>query len=1245
MTAQLERERDGVRGEDWRREREMDNRMDKARYRDTDPRDRYYERDRAPAPRPREGERELRERDRRQGDVRSKNGRPLSNLEKETEREVDRGMRKGDTFPRMRRNSADRGNRMTATTEMDDERGEMRHRDRPKRQERDDWERERERAQRDRYRGKDRDEIRSRAKEAGQSTGQRPGGDEKTRQRERYQEFDVGFQDRRREVGDSWDRKERDATRKREDIRSDTGKRGNRVSSPDRGRDREEREMTPRREGWRGTRSEGENDEREMRRERNRDREREELQYQHSKSEGDNVGNTKRDRDRDRYGYRDEDRQRYRDRDRDRDRNRDREREVDRSRREAEKDRERHREGHRRAAREADREGERRKESGRDVKDDKRGYDRYRQYGQERGRETKERDVDPRWDDSTGRSNRSVNETLPRRPPRAQSSEEWSTTESPERVGEGSPREKKRSERQEKDRGETTGGVPEQRRMWLEPRRDKNSKDEFIDRERNRKESIESQSEWEREGKRVKEEPDESYLDQRSYRGRHRGGSDYRTDTIRETAGVSVDGEEVGDVWRQKDQGGKEQLSDSDGVMEGSWQRDTEGESVTDNTEESDREEEGGSDYWARSESEGGSETGSKQEKDRMPSGEDGFVTVSSGGDEENEREEDDEEFEDCQEFLEGGRDDPLSSSFKGCEEENWREKEEQTMGKEETVEEDDQGREKQKYIFCVIGQTLPRSKASEKSPSQVDQEKGVGQNMLSLRSHHHDSDDATWESQDDQHTTLSRDDEYLVTTQDRKREYYISSKERTAMGETTESTETGDRMRCKKEHPYAEIGPINRDSQTERLLMEWREKNKESEREMEPSLPIPSNPYADGCSPVDLKQIQPILDRIDTGSMSQEEVEAIRIRLSSAWSMSEEPKRHSQAPHLKWAKDVVREILGKSEEKQFMDESNAEVGANQKDGQSDTDIQNYKEQAEFAQETGEVPDVTLRMDKELTDPELKEEEEEPLDVEGLRGMGQTQADMHADQFTSMHGDAPTYTRVDILLDADGKEEHSAEETEPSSDLRSEKSVIEVNASEAAGDLLSETEEKKRKEREVEMYLSVSNTLYKPNSCPILSYETKAVHSTSEEGECQEVEDRVGESEEERQEEESGESDTTETAATEREGTEVESKEVAEKGIKGRAPLKSSCSFQDLGPEVRLRRRGIRKTTERRGGEHVEVKEEEGVGRDRRTRIFSSTGKERMMDIQVICSNLFFLNHKIELFFFFSLGFSVNRQF
>ncbi|XP_070767938.1 trichohyalin isoform X2 [Enoplosus armatus] len=1027
MTAQSERERDSKREEDWRRERETEKMRDKARYKEMDPRERYYERDRATVPQPREGEREWRERERRLEDDRNRNGRPLSNVEKETEREVERATKKGDTFPRMRKNSADRGRRMTPTIEMDEARGERRQRDRPKRVEPDEWERERERArQRERYRERERDEMRSRAKEEGKNTRRRPVEDEKSRQRERYQESDVGFQDRRREVGDSRDRRERDAARKIEKPRPNTGKREAGVPSPHRRRDREiytdtkEREKAHRREGRRDTRSEGDSDERELKRERARDREREELTYQHSRSEGDNMGKTESERDQDRWGYREEDGQRYRDKDRERD--------VDRSRtRGGQKDRERYTDGDRRAARE----GERLKESVRDMKDD-----RYREYEQRRRRETKEREGDPRWDDTTSRSSRSLNEAAPRVPPRAQSSGEWSsdmdsdmryrrgrdsyeeresgrdsTTESdrdveeqrnPERAAERSQREQKRSERG----GETTGSVPEQRRMWLEPQRGKNSKEEFVHRERHTRgkrgreeeRSMESQAEWGREGRRVKEEPDERYLDQSGYRGRHGGRNDYRGDIERETEGVSVDGEEVGDVWGEIDKGGKEHLSDSDGGIEGSRQRDAEGENVTDNTEDSDREEEGGSDYCARSESEGGSERGCKQERDRMLSGEDDFVTVSSGGDDEDEREEDDEEeFEDCQEFWESGvpYEGPSPVAVKGCEGDKEREVE-WTVGKEETFDDEELGSEKHpKYVFCVIGQTLPRSKANKKSLSHDDQAVRVEGDSPNFENRHHCSDDTTQQPQDDHHPTLSRNDEYLIINNqdtERKSECDLSREEKAAMRETAEmdiryrvsselqNTETGEGMRSKTEHPYAEIGTIKRDSRTERLLLEWREKNKEGV-EREQVSPVPSNPYADVFSQVNFQQIQPILDGINTGAMSPEEVEAIRIRMSGAWSMSDEPKRHSQAPHLKWAKNVVREILGRSEE-QTVDEPNAEEQGEGVD-QHEPAIKNDKQHEEAAQGTGEMPVAKLRTDGQHSEPEL--EEEESLEVEGLR--------------------------------------------------------------------------------------------------------------------------------------------------------------------------------------------------------------------------------------------------------------------
>ncbi|XP_034553086.1 trichohyalin isoform X2 [Notolabrus celidotus] len=925
MTAQSERVRD--REEDWRRERETEKMRDKPRYKDSDPRERLYERDRGPVPRPRqrEGEREWRERERRHEDDRRGHGRPLSNLEKETDRLVERGMKKGDTFPRMRKGSPEGGSRMTPTTAMR-ERGDRRQRERPKRIEADEWDRERERErQRERHRERERDEMRSRVKEG----GRRPVEEEKSRPRERYHESDP---DRKREVGDTLDRRERDAGRKREKPGSNMRERDTRMPSPSRRRDgeiyldRKDKE-NPHKEGRRDTRSEGDSDERERRREGARDKEREELIYQQSKSEGDNKSRTER-------GDREEDKHRDRDRDG----------EVDQSRRRrAEKERERYRE--------TDRERERWKD------------DRYRENDQRRRRETKEREADPRRDKTTDRRSQAQNETAPRAPPRAQSSGELSSDMDSElrhrrgrdsyeeRESERGAEEQRNSERNRKrsEQGETT----EQRRMWLEPQRGKNSKGEFVDRERHSREQerrMASKTEWEKDGRRVKEEPDERNLDQSGNRERHGGRDEYSRDRERESVGVSVDGEEVGQVWRELDKGGKEHLSDSDGGIERNRQRNAEEENVTDNTEESDREEEGGSDYWARSGSEeGGSETGCKQDRDRMLSGEDGFVTVSSGGDEEDDREEEEEEFEDCQEFLEG------EGSHDGHSPVAFREEKER---EEEKEDEEGEGREKQQnYVFCVTGQTS--------STSHVDPRKGVEKDDPSLDSSHHCGDDATQPQSD----LRKNDNNPVINNQDAETsEVDVRYRE----SSEPESAETGEGTKRRVEHPYAEIDAVKRDSQTERLLIEWREKSKDPERRSENNSPVPTNPYADVFSQVDFEKIQPILDGIKAGAMSPEEVEAIRIRMSGAWSMSEEPKRHSQAPHLKWAKNVVREILGRSEE-QTLEEPNKAV-----------------QEAEAKEGTGEM--TVVRSDQEHSEPELEEEEgeeeeeeEEPLEVEGLR--------------------------------------------------------------------------------------------------------------------------------------------------------------------------------------------------------------------------------------------------------------------
>ncbi|KAM8870785.1 uncharacterized protein arhgef5 isoform 1-T1 [Spinachia spinachia] len=1189
MNAQSQRERDSKQEEDRRSERETLQKRDKARYKETDPRNRYDERDRATAPRPREGEREWRERERRQGDDRSRNGRPLSNLEKVTMRDVESALKKGDTYPRMRKRSADRG-------KVDEERGETRRRDGPRRAEPDDWERERQRArQGERYRERESDEMRSRGKDEGKYTIGRPVMEEEFRKRERYRDADEGFKDRIRERGHSLDRRERDAGRRREKPRPNMGEREARVPSPHNPRviysDRNDREMAPRGGGRRDTRSEGDSDERERKRERVRHKERQELTYKHSRSEGDDTGTMQTERDQDRQRYRGEERQRYRDGDRDR--------EVDRSRRKGEKkDEVRYREVDRRV----ERGGGGLREHVTDLKYDKREGDRNRRYEQRTGRKVKEEEVDLRRHDKKEVRSHSQTETLPRVPPRVQSSGGWSSdmdcdvryrrysnedresgrdsTAGNDRdlekeintAAERSQREERRHERQDRVRG----AMPAQGRMWLEPQRGKNSKAEYVDRqthamgkERRSEEerSKESRGEWEREGRRVKEEPDEKHKKQR---GRQDGRNGKGGDAEKEGVGVSVDGEEVGEV-PGAERRGLEPQSDGDAGIERSWRRET------DHTEESDREEEGGSGYSGPSENEGGSEAGWRH--DRMLSGEDGFVTVSSGGDEEDEREE--EEFEDCPEFWEGGSNGRSPVAVEGCEGDM-----ERGAGKEEADDDDgdEEEREKQrKYIFCVIGQTMPQSKATETSPSQPDHMGGVERGNTNIEPPIDWSEEAAQRPPSD----LSRnDDRPVIIIQDAEIKSGCDAprEERPATGETGDVRHA--EFRNKVEPPMA----IKRDPRTEKLLTEWREKNRDGvEEEREQTTPVPSNPYGDVCSQGDLKQIPPILEAINTAAMSPEEVEAIRIRMSGTWSMSEEPKRHSQAPHLKWAKNVVQEILGHSEENTV-----AEPQIKNDNGQQ--------------QEAAEAPVSKVGTDERPSEAEL--EEAEPLEVEGLRGMEQSRNDMHADQFTALHVcDTPTYTHADTPLDTEGKKDQSLDKVAESAGHLQ----LEDNHREEVGEEGKLSEMEKEERREKEMYLSVSNTLYKPNSCPILNYETEFdLLVPSREGQGgQELEDRSGESEEERQGETPEQRSSVGEVAERNEAQGREGEVVTEK-TKAGVTLMSSCSFRDLGAEARMRRRGIRKTTERRSGEHlkVEEKDDDAAGRDRRTRIFSTTDDE-----------------------------------
>ncbi|XP_061675671.1 uncharacterized protein arhgef5 isoform X1 [Syngnathoides biaculeatus] len=1087
MTVQSERA--SSREEERRSDREVKKMKEKSRYRDTEPRERYHEKNRGPAPRLREAGRLKRQEDER------RNGRPLSTAEREYETGIEWDVKRGDTFPKMRR-----------SRERDEGKEERHQRDKPSRTDMDSRERERASAMlRERERGDWRNYEKS---------------------RQRYQESNSAVRDQRRDL-ESWDlpdMRERGEARGRENFEG----REPRIPSPHSQRDRglhpdnRKQERTHRRAAGRGTRSEGDSDERETRRERARDsREREELTYQQSRSEGDSKGSGAREQDRDRRRHRDAYLVGWGE----------------------ERDRGRHREVDRRVVWE---------KGGRSS--DRRENQRYRAYGPRKERQRQEREADPRWDDST------LKEAVSGEQPRSQSSGEWSSEmdsdtrcrrgrdcyedeelgRESERDDKKSPRRAKREEegRSELDRKEMAASVPEQRRMWLEPQRGRNSKEnDFVDRERAVK--------WKE--------------------GRGEEGSEAQRPCVESRRREFREQQEGVNVDRGKEVHGElDHLSGNDRGMGESWQRDADGES---NSEES----------------EGGSQTGWRTDKDRMLAGEDGFVTVSSGDDDEDER----EEFLDCQDFWEAGDegDTPSSLGYEG-----W------TREENANKEELERGEKKPTYVFCVIGQTLPEPKPDTMSPSlnenQEEEEEEEERHNLLSESLHHRGGDVNRQTPDDPCLSLRKNEEHLMNSQqeadgdgDRSIE---DSKE-------ILSPQDDQRMRATKaEHPYAEIGPLNRDSQTEKLLTEWRERNKEI-AERDRLSPLPRNPYADVYPQVTFEQILPALEGLNVDAMSSEQKEAIRIRMSGAWSMSEEPKRHSQAPHLKWAKNVVREILGHSGEDVIEDPSSGGPKVTQT-------------------ETSQVENVphSLSEDELQSEPELELEEEEPLEVEGLRGMGRQ--DMHADQLAAIQADTFSYTRTDTLLDTERREDQKPvvdKEPDPRPDLNLEKVAVDVKMAKEANELKkSESEKEASREEEMEMYLSVSNTLYKPSSCPILICKSQSdllMPFTEGDDEDDEL-DEAGEEWEDK-ETDSPESQGSLSVASEDSECSTDRVDTGARKVGDAAPT-SSCSFQDLGPEARFRRLGIRKTTERRNKELVEVEEEEGVARDRRTRIFTTTDED-----------------------------------
>ncbi|XP_070992223.1 trichohyalin-like isoform X2 [Oncorhynchus clarkii lewisi] len=686
---------------------------------------------------------------------------------------------------------------------------------------------------------------------------------------------------------------------------------------------------------------------------------------------------------RERDGRRDAYRQRVREGDRDGKSDMERYRERDRRKvREVERERDEVREGGRREDRPRERRdlekvrvgtqpnvtGERRKrmdgERFRERERYSKGEDEER-----RRREKRDRETDLKREGGADGASRSLSETAPRVPPRVQSSGEWSSDIEKERKwrrGRESHEEKESEGEKDVDRGqrdcsererpdrvrgreegkeETIPKRPEQRRMWLLPQRvrynkDSSLEDEVIERERDRHtnrwrerseeedRSVEQRAGREKERKTEGEGQEDRSVEQRKSIDEEReaereGGRERYLER-----GLNVDEDDETEAWRSYSRG-EEHQTYSDGEREERWQRDreTERENVTDNTE-GDREEEGGSDRYTLFESDGGSDREWEGERDRIPSSEDGFITVSSGGE---------EEFEDCKEFLEVGvaihvTRQPVGEMKRGGGRRHERERdrtEERTEQKDDAVvgEVNGKGKKQPTYVFCVIGQTLPRSKPNQTAvlgdmeSERTNQNPGYG---------HRDSDDITHLP----HENPSRDGDQGAEDERKivRDEIHVPKEERTDTEEssivdvshTTLERESGERLKVMEENPYAEI-ERRRNSETEKLLKEWRERHEEytetrerdptDRRRTEPEIGPSSHPSGEyhhhGIPVVD----QATSDQNDPGVMSPEEAVAIQICISGAWSTEEEAKRHSQASHMKWAKNVLSEILGSSEE------------------------------------------------------------------------------------------------------------------------------------------------------------------------------------------------------------------------------------------------------------------------------------------------------------------------------------------
>uniref|UniRef100_A0AAR2JZE9 DH domain-containing protein n=2 Tax=Pygocentrus nattereri TaxID=42514 RepID=A0AAR2JZE9_PYGNA len=919
-----DRDREG----EVRRAREMDRILEKAKGGRREEEQELREREMLTAFKARTGETEWRERERRRDEGRHSNGRIASVQEYSDHRERER--EKGDTFPRTGRQSNEREGRTRLSVDQSNERLMERGMGRLKELDQSESERERERVKkRDRDMQRYRETERQRENERARirEVSKRDGGrrlEKEDSDRKRGRGWDLGRRERRgernAEVNDQQIMRLREVDRERErdrlgyrDIekwlyslqrdRIMEGESGNLSDREQRG----ERNSGWRRERHRHTKSEGDSDgekEREVRRKETS----EHLRYDQSKSERDIERERTRERWRERERCREMEWQRERDRNVGRERetdmlgNRERDKEwvIERHRERDMRDRdwvreERGPERQRGGVRDTqDRRRER--ESNERARRDQERYTQARPYASERvmdvNPERREMERRRSWEvGETTESSQTQSEAQRKVQVEAQSSGEWmsrSDVEHEQRMRERkdsfedkeresqpeSDREKKKkkineegqdatsgqgagearegSEKEEteterdRDREKPESKQRQQRKMWLEPRsgrvRTESLEEEFRERERAR----------------------ERYA-QRFKVGNASGEEDemYNLRYERETEDRYRQLESAGEFTRDVDQENVEERRKGDeGRLDTPWQMETENVGV--NMEGTDREEERGSGRSGDSEGEEGSEWELRGEgRERVTSADDGFVTVSSGGDED-EAEED--KFEDCKEFWDGGVREDLTRQSPT--------RTHQSEGEIETKMIEERS-DRTVTVFCVVGQTLPRSGSNQLPHLDPMEQEDAGQ---------HSAQELGGGSDVDQDVALPRDTE--GTDESVKESYDLTLSEKEI---TNNHTTKGEKTEC--DEMNKEVTSAQNVELTGSVCAE-----KEIESHPQESSETLANAE-------DQEYAQKIMT--DEESRKKEETH----------NTEGERKRYSAAPHVKWAKNVLKEILGSSDD------------------------------------------------------------------------------------------------------------------------------------------------------------------------------------------------------------------------------------------------------------------------------------------------------------------------------------------